>query len=489
VRSFLAEHLGFGDFVFRMPDGKEVARARDLREFVDCLASVPAESLRYHAGHNHISNWLLARSEFDLAARLRPQKVSDFPSIEKVREYLIDELTKLRRSELRGLVTDFSLTHFDPESRFQKIGDGMLGGKGRGLAFLNHFLPEVAPDGRLAGVPVRIPQTFVLATGFFEKFLAKNRLRRPPQEEQDDEKITKRFLDAKLPAELKKSLKVIIEHMNGPLAVRSSSLLEDDMLHPFAGVYETRMLANDAKDPDYRLTELCQAIKLVYASTFFRNARAYHEQTSKNTEEERMAVVIQGLVGQRFGSRFYPHISGVAQSYNFYPVPPMKAEQGVVALALGLGRLVVDGGQCLRFCPRYPSAIPQLATPAQALKSSQNIFYALDMKRHRKRTSCPQDRVRSYPLEAAAEDGTLQLVASRYDASEEAIKDGPAAQGPPVVTFNNILKYGTIPLAAALDELLKITAKAMGTAVEIEFALDMKRHRKRTSCPQDRVRS
>ncbi len=474
VRSFLIEYLGFGDFIFRLPDGTEVARARDLREFSECLSRVPPESLAYHAGRNHISNWLLARSEFDLAAKLRPQKASDFPSLESVREYLLEELGKLRRTEQAGVITDFSRRHFDPDSLFQRIGDGMLGGKGRGLAFMNHLLTEAAPQGSLAGMEVRIPQTFVLTTDAFDQFVEENRLRRLAEGRAGDGEIREQFLAGRLSPEAEANLRVILEHLAGPLAVRSSSLLEDDMLHPFAGVYETLMLPNDAAEPSERLSRLCRAVKMVYASTYLQNARAYLRHTSNRVEEEKMAVVVQRLVGQRFGGRFYPHFSGVAQSYNFYPLPPLKASEGVALLALGLGRMVVDGGECLRFSPRHPEVIPHFAKPTEALKHSQRSFYALDMDDRRPEQAASYgDNLRRYPLEAAAEDGTLQLVASTYDAADDAIKDSPGASGPSVLTFNNLLKYGAIPLAPALDQLLRLATAGMGTAVEIEFAGDL----------------
>ena len=473
VRDFLIEHLGFGPFIFRLADGSEVARASDIREFRECLTRIPAESLQYHASHNHISNWLLARSEFDLAAKLRPQKVSDFPSLDALRRYLIDELGKLRRTELAGTVTDFSRRHFDGESLFQRLGGGMLGGKARGLAFLNHLLTERSESGSLAGMPIRIPQTFVLTTEVFDRFLDDNRLRNLAAGGNSDEMVRQLCLAAHLPDDVTAGLRVILENLSGPLAVRSSSLLEDDMLHPFAGIYDTVMIPNNAPGISERLEGLKRAVKLVFASAFCSNARAYLKATANRAEEEKMAVIIQRLVGRRYGERFYPHVSGVAHSYNFYPLPPQQAADGVVHMALGLGRIVVEGGEYLRFCPRYPAILPQVPTPDDFLKYSQRNFYALDLAGARSAAAGEADFTRRYDLPAAEQDGTLQLLASIYDTANGIITESPDARGPWVLTFNNILKHRAVPLAAALEQLLGLATEAMGTAVELEFACDL----------------
>lgn len=474
VRQFLTDYLGFGAFVFRLPSGEEVARAADLRELEQCIACVPAESLRYHTSRNHVSNWLLARSEFDLAAKLRPRKVSDFASIEEVRRYLIEELSHLRRTENAGTITDFSARAFDRESLFQRVGEGSLGGKARGLAFLNHLLTVQAEDGRLAGLRVCLPQTFVLTTDIFDAFLQENRLMPAELLELSDAEILARFERATLNPGVRRSLEVMLENLAGPLAVRSSSLLEDDMLHPLAGIYETVMIPNNDPDPGARRLDLERAVRRVFASTFLRNSRAYLTQFGSRPEEEKMAVIVQSLVGQRFGGRFYPHLSGVAQSYNYYPLPPLKSEDGVVLLALGLGRTVVEGGDCLRFCPRYPAMLPQFATPQQTLEHAQQSFYALDLGRSRVEPALElKDAVVRYDLDAALEDGTLPLLASRYDAENDVIQEGLGGDGPWVLTFHNLLKHGSVPLAPALTRLIELTARGLGTPVELEFACDL----------------
>jgi DNA-binding NarL/FixJ family response regulator len=474
VRQFLTDYLGFGAFVFRLPSGEEVARAADVRELERCIACVPEESLRYHTSRNHVSNWLLARSEFDLAAKLRPQKVSDFGSIEEVRRYLIEELSRLRRSENAGTITDFSARAFDRESLFQRVGEGSLGGKARGLAFLNHLLTLNTDEGRLAGMRVCLPQTFVLTTDVFDGFLQENGIRPAHLDGRADEEILARFQEARIPDGARRGLEVMLEHLSGPLAVRSSSLLEDDMLHPLAGIYETVMIPNNDSDPAARLLDLERAVRRVLASTFMRNSRAYLSQVGSRPEEEKMAVVVQCLVGQRFGGRFYPHLSGVAQSYNYYPLPPLRSEDGVVQLALGLGRTVVEGGDCLRFCPRHPGMLPQFASPQQTLDHAQKSFFALDLGRSRVGAEVElKDAVMRYELEVALEDGTLPLLASRYDAENDVIRDGPFGDGPWVLTFANILKHNSVPLAPALVALLELSERGMGTPVELEFACDL----------------
>lgn len=472
VRAFLINYLGFGPFIFRMPDGQEVARARDIREFAECIGRIPEESLYYHASRNHFSNWLLARSEFDLAARLRPQKVSDFSSLEELRRYLIDELNKLRRAEVAGAVSEFSRFQFDPESLFQRIGQGPLGGKGRGLAFINYLLYE-NPQLQPAGLRVSIPQTFALTTEAYEQFIEDNHLRDILGKNLPDQTIRQHFLQGRLSQEVEASLWAVLENVNGPLAVRSSSLLEDDMLHPLAGVYDTIMLPNCADTIGQRMHELAQAVKLVYSSCTLKKAREYLEKTGHRVEEEKMAVVIQRLVGKRFERRFYPEFSGVAQSYNYYPQPPARPGDGVVLLALGLGYTVVGGGECLRFSPRYPQRVAHLSDPATFMKFSQRHFYALEMDARWLPADRLVEKLNRLPLEVALEDGVLPRVASVFNVADNSISDSTHSGGPWLVTFNNILKYNSIPLAQALANILDITARAMGTAVEIEFAGDM----------------
>jgi hypothetical protein len=373
-----------------------------------------------------------------------------------------------------GTISDFSVEHFEPDSLFQRLGTGSLGGKARGLAFLNLMLTSPPYHGRLGEMRVEIPQSFVIATEYFDKFLEENDLHEFAYTCADDAAINRRFLGARLPARVMDSLEKILEHLQCPLAVRSSSLLEDDMSHPFAGIYNTLMLANNSPNPLKRLVQLSNAVKIVYASTFHANAKAYIENTGHRIEQEKMAVVIERVVGQPHDTRFYPHFAGVAQSYNYYPLGPQKAEDGVAQMALGLGRMVVDGGHAFRFSPRHPDVLPQLATPSAALEHSQSRFYALDLDAGGDDPSrFGLGHLRIYDLAAAESDGTLPTIGSRYDANNDVLVEGGEAKGPWLITFRNLLKYQSVPLAQALRELLDLAAAGMGCAVEIEFACDL----------------
>ncbi|MDH3744506.1 MAG: PEP/pyruvate-binding domain-containing protein, partial [Acidobacteriota bacterium] len=353
IRSFLTEELGFGDFVFRLPDGREVARAHDLLEMEQTLATVAGASITYHAARNHFSKWMMARCEFELADQLRPRTASDLGGVEEARAHLIRVLTEVRKSSYRGHVADLKPDRFE-EDLISRTGHGALGGKARGIAFLNRALSEVtlAHDAALS---VEIPKTVVITTDVFDTFLDRGNLRGFVSDCKDDVELKRRFLDSPLPPALLEHLRFLVTCLDGPLAVRSSSLLEDSLHQPFAGIYATLMIPNSDPDIEERLASLATAIKLVYASTFERNARSYLSSTGHLEEEEKMAVIIQPLVGRRRGDRFYPTFSGVAQSVNYYPVGAQQGKDGVVHVALGLGRLVVEGGQALRFSPRNPA--------------------------------------------------------------------------------------------------------------------------------------
>ena len=474
IRAFLRTELGFGDFVFRLPDGTEVARARDLFEMEQKLGSVPAESLEYHARNNHVSVWLAARCEFDLAQKLQPRTVDDFGGIEGVRAHLIESLRATRIETRRGAVEDFSAERFDPRSTFVRMGQGSLGGKARGLGFMNALLARRRAARMFPGLAIQIPPAIVVATDSFDRFLEENRLHETAYGSRDDERIAREFLAARLPERVRANLARILDFLPHPLAVRSSSLLEDSQFRPFAGIYATVMLPNNDPDPAVRLEELVRAVKRVYASTFLANARSYMEATPNRIEEEKMGVVIQQLVGRRHGDRFYPDFSGLAQSYNYYPIGPQKADDGIAQVALGLGKLVVEGGLALRFCPRHPQVMPQFGSPQAVFRNSQRVFYALDLARTRAALDEGTGAtVREYGLDAAETDGTLGLVAGTYSPDDDRIVDSLAERGPRVVTFANVLKHGALPLAPALDYLLGEARAGIGLPVEIEFAVDM----------------
>jgi CheY-like chemotaxis protein len=473
LRRLLTEQFAFGDFVFRRPDRSEVARATDLNSLEKLLHQVPAECLAYHSERNHFSRWLRARTEFALAQKLRPRKVSDFATLAALRQDIIDSIAEYRHEQRQALIGDFSPSAFQPNDRFfLRIGGGSLGGKARGLAFVRHLFRERQVGARFAGVQIAVPSTLVLATDVYDQFLAENNLLDFAIRSSDEAEIEQRFLAALLPAQVRESLLAFLAELHYPLAVRSSSLLEDSQYQPFTGVYETFMLANQHPDLPARLNQLCEAIKRVYASTFSERAKAYVRATPYRLEEEKMAVIIQQMVGAIHGKRFYPHFSGVARSQNFYPVAPMSASDGVAAVALGLGREVVEGGKSLSFCPRYPQNLIQFSSVEDILANSQTEFWALELDhaaRHRHDASDLRE-VR-YGLAVAEADGTLPRLASTYSIDNHAIYDGVSRRGPRVVTFAPILKYGTFPLAAIVDQLTKLLEAALGRPVELEFAV------------------
>ena len=487
IRGFLRNFLGFGDFIFRMPDGTEVGKASDLREFEKMLEVVPDESIRYHGSRNHISNWLMARSEFDLAGRIRAKKMQDFDDIDQVRKYLVQELHAVRKRKRRRVITEFHRETFEPENRFLKIGEGSIGGKARGIAFVNSSIETEELSGNL-GIVINVPQTFVIATDYFDQFLEENNLEGFAYRCDDDRELAERFVKAPLPWELLEHLNIILEQVEYPLAVRSSSLLEDSYYQPFAGIYSTYMLPNNSHNISERLESLSRAVKLVYASTFKQNAKSYLRNTARLHENEKMAVVIQGLVGCQYGDRFYPTFSGVAQSYNFYPLGPQQATDGITMLALGLGRMVVDGGRAVRFSPKHPQIMPQFANPELILKNSQRRFYAMDTSADFLDTDASEaSTLKLHELDQAIKDGTMAAVGSTYDHQDGVVRDGVSSNGVPVVTFANILKYDAIRLSDALIELMSIFRRGMGSEVEMEFACDMGDWGKRLPRGQKRI--
>jgi Pyruvate phosphate dikinase, AMP/ATP-binding domain len=459
-RRTFRDHFGFGDFVFRL-DGREVGRAADLQSLEEQLRVVPAESVRQHATHNDFSRWFQARTEFDLAARLRPRDSREWRSADELRRYLVDVVRQHRSQRQRGLLSEFSTATFDPATSFARLGDGSVGGKARGIAFVNTLLS--LSDVRFPELAIEVPPGIVIATGVFDQFLDRNGLRGV---EGSDEEIMRRFIDAEqFPEEIAARLAEFLELVREPLAVRSSSLLEDSQFHPFAGVYQTYMIPNRG---DARLEELLTAIKRVYASTFYKTAREYVRVTGLRAEDEKMGVIVQRMVGALHGgSRFYPEVSGVARSYNFYPSGPMQPEDGIASVALGLGRTIVEGEPAVRFCPRYPEHL-------SSEKRTQTHFYALNVGRASARPQTIEDeRIEKHDLRTAEEDGTLHWVASTWSAENDAMYDGISRDGTRVVTFAPILRHRLIPLAPALAELCRLGAEGIGTPVEIELAADL----------------
>ncbi|MCK5455962.1 MAG: histidine kinase [Melioribacteraceae bacterium] len=475
LRSFLKMSFSFGDFVFKTSDGKEVGRAHNLRTLEKQLAIVPDDSIEYHSERNHFSSWLKARTEFWLARHLRANKVSDFNSITEMRNHLISNIKMYRDMRQRGTITEFNRETFDPKNSFAKIGNGSLGGKARGLGFINTLLTSYALSYKFDKIDIYVPSAIVLATDVFDSFMEENDLFSFAITEQDDEVILTRFLEAeRFPSDVVLKLIEYLNIVRVPLAVRSSSLLEDSQFQPFAGIYSTYMIPNKDDDLDVRLDELIQTIKLVFASTFLKSAKNYLKVTSYRLEEEKMAVIIQKIVGTQHNERFYPEISGVAKSYNFYPIAPQESHDGIVSVALGLGKTVVEGGNTVRFCPKYPKHLMQFFSTADTMKNAQQEFYALDDadSMFHGDNDIPDNLLRSYDLTVAEEDGTLRYVGSTYSAENNAVYDGTSREGSRIVTFAPILKHNMFPLSDILRTLFNYGTWGMGTQVEIEFAVN-----------------
>ena len=471
LRKILTEQFSLGDFVFRLPDGTEVARAGDLNTLVALLHKVPVECIAYHAERNHFSHWLMARTEAALAEKLRPRKISDFADLEALRHNVLDSIAEYQREQSQVLIGDFARTTFKSAATFfLRLGGGSLGGKARGLAFVRHLLHKHKLVERFPGIRIAVPPSLVLATDLFDQFVRENNLLDFALNSADDVKIERRFLAAPLPAGLQEDLRKFLEEICYPLAIRSSSLLEDSQYQPFTGVYETFMLANQDPDIAFRTEQLMEAIKRVYASTFSQHAKQYVRATPYRLEEEKMAVIVQQVVGAKHGQRFYPDFSGVVRSHNFYPVSPMSAADGIAAAALGLGRTVIGGEKCLMFCPRYPHHLVQFSSVDDMLANSQMTFWALDLDPNHAVTDLKEA---SFGLDVAEDDGTLRALASTYSADNNAVYDGLGRAGARIVSFAPVLKHDVFPLAAILDQLMSIGADALGRPVEIEFAVRM----------------
>ncbi len=470
LRRFVVDNFFFGDFVFQLPDGTPVGHAKDMKSLLEMLRSVPTESITYHAERNDFSRWLKARTEFRLAHRLRPRTAADYETIESRRRYLIEEIDAYRRDLTRESVSDFDPSSFDPDNSFARIGEGSLGGKARALAFARHLLRDFAVIDQFPGMQITVPACVVLGTDVFDMFLQDNDLRQFAMEMDDDLTIEDHFLAASFPAEIEGKLGTFLDLVHYPLAVRSSSLLEDSQYQPLAGVYETYMLPNNHPHRAVRLYQLIRAVKRVFASTFLTYAKNYFKVTPYRLEEEKMAVIIQKVVGAHHGTRFYPSFAGVARSHNFYPSPPLAAEDGVVMVALGLGRTVVDGGRALSFCPKYPQHLIHFSRVEDMLANSQRDFIAVELD-----AQSDEATERHHPLTVAESDGTLGLVASTYSPENDAVYDGISRPGIRLVSFAPILKQRSLPLPAALDRLMELGRWGMNTEVELEFAVEMSR--------------
>ncbi len=471
LQQFMVDNLGFGDFVFRLPDGTVVGRAADLRGLEAMLHTVPAESLGYHGERNHFSKWFKARTEFTLAHRLRPRKMSEFESLEHLRSNLIEAIHDYRRRRRRGIVADFDTASFDPDSSFCRLGSGSLGGKGRGLAFLSFLLEEYDIPSEFKPVEVGVPPAMVLSTEVFDRVLDLGDLRAAALASTNDQTLLDRLRTTPLPADIVKALTAFLRVTTYPLAVRSSSLLEDSTYQPFAGVYETVMVPNQG-DLAARLHALTEAISRVYASAFSGRVKAHLSASPYRHEEEKMAIVIQRVVGRSHGGRYYPDLAGVARSYNFYAVPPLAANDGIAAVGLGLGATVVGGDTCFRFSPRHPQHVIQFSSVKDILQNSQRTFAAVQLDNPEGEHGAGFE-LQQYELDVAEQDGTLAAVGSTYSRENDAIFDGIARPGVRLVTFAPILKHGLFPLAEILARVLDIGVQGVGGPVELEFAVNL----------------
>lgn len=484
LHDFFLTHLGFGDFIFRMPDGTEIDRAPDLRALEAKVAHIPDECLLYHAKQNHFSRWIMTRSEFTLASTFRKVQASDFESINDMRQYIISNIRALRKWRQKGVVARYNRHNFDPYIMdFLKIGEGSLGGKARGLAFMSSLLQQNSKlDEKYSEINIRVPKTLVITTDGFESFVTQNHLERFAKEDFTDEEVTKGFLDAHMPEWLVNELEAFVAQVKIPLSVRSSSLLEDAQFQPYAGLYETYMIPNNHPEPSKRLQHLITAIKLVYASTYYEGPKAFSRNTLNQPHAEAMAVIIQQLAGKEYGNYFYPAISGVAQSHNFYPVSHMKPEEGITHIALGLGKTVVEGEKTLRFSPKYPGIMPQFSTVDDILAGAQRFFYTLKIKDYPDDLNFEEySNLEKREVDDAETESPVMTLASTYVPEEHRIRDTAYIQGPKILTFAQILKYNILPLPQLLSDLLELGRRGMGCPIEIEFSVNLSPDKKRKS--------
>ncbi len=471
-KSFISHYLGFGNFIYRNSSGNQIAVAKSLKEFEAHLKSIPDESLIYHAKKDHFSSWLMARGEIQVAKIINPAKVSDFKSPTDLREYLMRIIQEFRNEQNKGKVIPFEESAISDESNIVMLSDGALGGKGRGIAFINTLIHNFDFSQLVPNINIRTPKTSIIGTEEYEYFIERNRLHDLILNEKDYEVIKDRFLNSTLTDTLIRKLKVLLKYIRKPLAVRSSGLLEDSLYQPFAGIFETYLVPNNHPDLSVRLKQLMDAIRLVFASVFSKTARGYIEAIHYKIEDEKMAVIIQEVAGNQYDEYFYPHISGVAQSYNYYPFAHMKPEEGFAVTAVGLGKHVVEGEKAYRFSPQYPST--EISSPGDQYKNSQLDFYAVDLsKKNLDFTQGDMAGLKKLDIMDAEKHGNLKHCASVYDIDNDRMIPGINKPGPRVINFANILKYNYIPLDKTISTILDIVKESMGAAVEIEYAIDL----------------
>ena len=473
LKKKIMQRFGFGDFVILNPHTKEeIMRIKDLKDLQKKVFQIPDDSLVYHLSRNHFSRFFYSRAMFPPAEVLKHVDVSDYKDMDEARKLIFDLIVQYRRMKNTGVVAVYQKDRFDEYSNFARIGDGSLGGKGRGLAFIGAMVkryPKLESDN----FAVNIPKTVVICTDIFDEFMETNELYPVALGDADDETILRYFLRASLPSRLIEDLMAFFDVVKSPIAVRSSSLLEDSHYQPFAGIYSTYMVPKIEEKYDM-LRTVSDAIKAVYASVFYKDSKAYMTATSNLIDQEKMAIVLQEVVGSRYNDHFYPTMSGVARSLNFYPIGNEKAEDGIANIALGLGKYIVDGGQTLRFSPRHPHSILQMSTMDFALRETQTRFYALDLKNMAEAFSVDDAfNLVKLGLKDADAEGSLKYIVSTYDPYDQIIRDGYYPGGRKILSFVNILQHDVFPLADTLDQILRIGQQEMGRPVEIEFAVNM----------------
>ncbi len=475
LKGFIIDNFAFGDFIFRDPEsGEEINRASDLQSLQHKIFEIPDQSLHYHLSQNHFSKWLYARALFPIARTFKSLTLEDFNDIDDVRRYLYDAIASFRMNKARGVIAQFYRDRYDQYLSFTRIGEGSIGGKARGLAFLDSMIKRHKVFSEFNDIVVTIPRTVVISTDVFDEFMEENELIEFALSEATDKEIIERFVRSRLPFRIHEDLYTFISYITGPVAIRSSSLLEDSHYQPFAGIYSTYMIPNIRNNERLMMEMLSNAIKSVYASVFFKDSKAYMTATHNLIDEEKMAVVLQEVTGSFYGDRYYPTISGVARSINFYPISPEKPEDGIASLALGLGKHIVDGGVTLKVSPKYPKKVLQLASPQMALKETQKTFYALDLNPASFKPDVDECvNIMKLDIEEAEKDNALKLIASTFDFESNILRDGTSFKGKRVITFANILKHNAIPLADILRNVLEIGAAEMNNPIEIEFAVNL----------------
>lgn len=474
LAEYISEEFVFGDFVFRdLTTGLIIAKAKDLREMQHCIAEIPDDVLAFHAESDHFSKWMFSRGLFPIANALRNVRPEQFESPDAMRKFTCGIIREYRIQMGQGIVANFEEETYDETLWFARMGEGSLGGKARGLAFANSMLRKYGLYNKYPGVRITIPRTVVIATDYFDEFIKINGLQHVINADYSDEDLLMEFVASSLPLQLINDLKAYIRYVRAPLAVRSSSKLEDSYMQPFAGIYSTYMMPC-VDNPDYMLRMLSKAIKSVYASIYFAASRAYITTTQNLFSDERMAVVIQEVCGSEDGGYYFPTMSGTASSLNFYPIGDEKPEDGIVKMATGLGKIVVEGGQVLRFSPKYPRKILQLSTPELALRDTQREMFALDLDPDAFKTSIDDAiNLRKFDLGRMSSFRNMDYVASTWDVQNGIIVDSNEEQGRKIITFAHVLKYDTFPVAQIISDLLAMGEKEMCTPVEVEFAVNL----------------